>query len=671
MSPTSARVLVLLVVAALGWPLAASAAPCAQSGNTVSLSRGPVRVDLDLGAGTASFFYDGARKVNGFYAGVQLDRYVTSKMYARRTCTTSGDQTEVVSTADGLPTMHQYFILMGGNRFLARVVMEGRDLASRWMAPVVMDTAGGVDLGSTGDPRVLWIPYDNDSWISYNAGSISGTNGGVSYEAAAFYDNANRHGLVVGSVTHDTWKTGIYYRSARGKLDALNVFGGATDRNVTHDVVAHGQTRGDWLWSPIAFVGYADDWRDLMEEYADMNAWYDNPLRWSGGVPFGWNSWGKLQDKLSYDKAIAVSDFVRRDLQSAGFGNDGTAYINLDSYWDNLSDAQLDAFVAHAHQNGQKAGIYWTPWVDWGKWVGRQVEGSSATYEQLWLRDGNGNPIELDGAYAIDPTHPATRARIDHYIGMFQRHGFEYIKLDFLSHGALESTVRYDPGVQTGTQAYNQGMRYLRDRIGGTMFISESIAPLFPFQYAHARRVSCDVYGAAVGNMSSQYELNSATYGWWMSGRLYAFNDPDHMVFEGFGSSDNMMRLMSGVVSGTVFLNGDDLTTSTGQSLARTYLTNPRVLEVARLGRPFRPVEGNTGTGASDTFTLRDGGTTYVATFNFGGGRTTRSIDLARAGLDGGRTYGVLDVWTGETWTVRGTLKVGLDGHGARLLRLQ
>jgi hypothetical protein len=511
----------------------------------------------------------------------------------------------------------------------------------------------------------LWVPFDNDHWVSYNAASIN--NSGTSFEAAAFYDNNTRNGIVVGAVTHDTWKTGVYYRGANNRLDALNVFGGATDGTWSHDVVPHGKVSGDTLYSPIVFVGYGPDWRDLLEEYADANTAFDYKLDWTGGVPFGWNSWGKLQSQISYDKAIAVSDFIAGNLQNHGFADQ--PYVNLDSYWDNLSDDQLSAFVAHSGANGQKAGIYWAPFVDWGKSATRTVEGSAYTYDKLWLRDGHGAPIALDGAYAIDPTHPGAKSRIDYYIDKFKRLGFAYIKLDFLSHGALESTVRYDPSVQTGIQAYNQGMQYIVNRIAGTMFISESIAPLFPFKYAHARRVSCDTYGAAVGGQSTQYMLNSASYGWWMSGRLYQYNDPDHMVFGGFGANDNMARLISAAIAGTVFLNGDDLTSASGQALAKTYLTNPAINAVARLGRSFRPVEGNTGTNPSELLVLADGASTYLAVFNFAGTAITKSIDLGRAGLDPSRRYAVTDLWSGATSSAQGTLQLPVDSHAAKLLQ--
>jgi alpha-galactosidase len=524
-----------------------------------------------------------------------------------------------------------------------------------------------VDVGSHGDVRVLQVPFDNDAFVTYDAAPISPI-AETSFEVAAIYDDTSRNGIVVGSVTHDTWKTGIYYVGGASALNALNVYGGANDAKYTHDVVPHGAVTGATIASPLVFVGYGPDWRDLLEEYADANAAVAPKAPWDGGVPFGWNSWGVIQTKIDYSAAVAVSDFLHTGLEPAGFSSGGTVYVNLDSYWDNLSTAELASFVAHCHANGQKAGVYWGPFVDWGETPTTLVEGSSYTYQQIWLRDGSNKPISVDGAYAVDPTHAGTRSRIDHYLAEFAAAGFDYVKLDFLSHGALESTTRYDPTVTTGIAAYNQGMTYIASKIGGTMFVSESIAPLFPYQYGNARRVSCDTFGAA---SAAEYELNSASYGWWLSGRLYSYNDPDQLVFQGFTPTDNMARLLSGVVSGTLFLDGDDLTSAAGQSAAMKNLTNPRINAVARLGKAFRPVEGNTGTNPSSVLVLADGATHYLAVFNFTASAVTTPVDLARAGLGATTAYAATDLWAGTTSTVTGTLIVQLGANGAKLFELK
>lgn len=53
---------------------------------------------------------------------------------------------------------------------------------------------------------------------------------------------------------------------------------------------------------------------------------------WKQGTPFGWNSWGSIQQHINFDKAIQVSDFFKENLQDQGFSNDSTLYIDLDSF---------------------------------------------------------------------------------------------------------------------------------------------------------------------------------------------------------------------------------------------------------------------------------------------------------------------------------------------------
>ena len=50
------------------------------------------------------------------------------------------------------------------------------------------------------------------------------------------------------------------------------------------------------------FVGFGDDWRMTMEEYAAANLKFVPRLPWTNGIPFGWNSWGVIQQYISYDE---------------------------------------------------------------------------------------------------------------------------------------------------------------------------------------------------------------------------------------------------------------------------------------------------------------------------------------------------------------------------------
>ena len=81
-------------------------------------------------------------------------------------------------------------------------------------------------------------------------------------------------------------------------------------------------------------------------------------------------------------------------------------------------------------------------------------------YKDVYLY-ANGKPQELDGAYAVDPTHPAIEAMMKHTSELFHRAGFEYVKMDFMTHGAMEADKWYNPEIQTGIQGYNYGMQLL------------------------------------------------------------------------------------------------------------------------------------------------------------------------------------------------------------------
>ncbi|HEY3915609.1 MAG TPA: hypothetical protein VGN61_14065, partial [Verrucomicrobiae bacterium] len=246
----------------------------------------------------------------------------------------------------------------------------------------------------------------------------------------------------------------------------------------------------------------------------------------------------------------------------------------------------------------------------------------------------------------------------------FRSWGFDYIKLDFLSHGALEG-VHYDTNVTTGMEAYTEGMRYLTNQINGTMFISESIAPLFPYQYAHARRIACDAYTSYINN--TQYTLNSVSYGWWLD-NLYTFNDPDILVFQGPNRYENQSRLICGAITG-LFLDGDSFTNSASQSDAESCLTNAAIDSVARIGRTFLPVDGDTGTNASMLYTLQQGATWYLAVFNYTDYPETTNIDLTRTAITGTRY--AQDLWTSSITPITGTsFQVMLAPQQARLFKM-
>src|SRR5271170_4191188 len=248
---------------------AAGAAPSFQQvGSTLVMSNGNILLEYNLNAGTTDFYWQNSKKISAFYSGVGLSSgYIEGIGYSSWSYSVvSSNQAVVVAAGNGLPTMKQYFTLDQTDSFLVRVDVTGTNLSANWMGPVVVDSTGGVNIGVTNDNRALYVPFDNDGFVSYNAMPIN--NSSTSYEVGAFYDNTSRNGLVVGSVTHDTWKSGVYFNGANNKLNQMNVFGGATS---PWDVMPHGFVTGNTISSPTMFVGFGDDWRVTMQQYAAEN----------------------------------------------------------------------------------------------------------------------------------------------------------------------------------------------------------------------------------------------------------------------------------------------------------------------------------------------------------------------------------------------------------------
>jgi hypothetical protein len=255
---------------------------------------------------------------------------------------------------------------------------------------------------------------------------------------------------------------------------------------------------------------------------------------------------------------------------------------------------------------------------------------------------------------------------IRYEINIFTNDSFDYVKLDFLSHGSREG-VHYNASMTTGIEAYNEGMQYLYNQINGKMFISESIAPIFPYQYAHSRRIACDAEASKIGN--TLYTMNAVSLGWWISGRLYEYNDPDILSFDnGPTANEAQSRLINGAVTG-LYLNGSILTNAASVAEAQLCLTNARINTVARVGRTFRPVDGAKGTGAGNVFMRQDGETWCLAVFNYTGSASNETINLTNAGLPP-EAFIATNLWDNTTVLATNTLSVSLSADQAKLFRL-
>ena len=563
-----------------------------------------------------------------------------------------------------------YYFYPDKEYFLTEVWLcsANEKITSNYIAPVYTSEKNSF-LPQDSTNRVLRVPYDNDAFVSYLSAPLKEE--GISFEVTAIFNGISRNGLVIGSVEHDTWKTGIRYQGENDRyITHLECFGGVT-HELTRDISdrsdrpskEHGSVRGTRLKSPQIFVGYFNDWRKGMEKFGEMNATITPPRQWNSGTPFGWNSWAAMATKVNYEGAVDVADFIKLELQSNSFENDNTVYIGLDSFWDNFNEEQLIAFARHCKENGQKAGIYWCPFSDWFGNADGFVEGTDQQwkYKDIYLY-ANGKPRKIE-SLAVDPTHPGTKLRMKHYIEKFKKWGYTYIKLDFINNGSLEADSFYNPNVTTGTQAYNEGMKYLSELCGNDMFMALSIAPVFPAQYGNSRRISCDTWGAMSeqGWGTTNYMLNSLSFGWWLD-RVYTFNDADHILLhkpeeaENYKEGANRARITSAVITG-IYMLGDNFSTKgsiPGSEEARrkaaSLVTNKEINKIARLGKSFYPVEGYTAQSpekAESIYMMETDNYTYIVIFNFDITSVKEDcLDMRRIGYSPNKHIQGKELWT-------------------------
>ncbi|GGB02391.1 hypothetical protein [Puia dinghuensis] len=524
---------------------------------------------------------------------------------------------------------------------------------------------------SGSEPRILDEPFDNDDWVGVVERHWPDA-AGISYEFSALYDNAAFNGLVMGSLTHDCWKTGIVYHTgaAPGQIDSLVVYGGAATPDVpslprayggrdgTHDVMPHGTLTGAAVASPLIYLGGGTDIRGAFTGYGRANARINGSLDWKGNAPVYWNSFG-VEGVLGYEKVMMppgvakVSDYLH---SLDNFSRWSPPVLSVDSYDQSIYTTDLLASLSkYAKKNGQQMGFYFGPFVVW-TWKNSveqtKLPGTNFSLGEAVLKDEQGKPIAYKdgdwGAYPIDPTHPATRQYIITQLQKAKAIHATFLKIDFLTCGALESITHSDPAISTGMQAYNYGMKMVKHLIdsilGPDIFITEAISPMFPHQYAHTRFISTDVYSHLRDDEkgfpswgSTEASLATGAHLGWVQGTLWPFTNLDVCIMQHFQKNPDLseqeirVRLYAMMVMGSILGDGSDFRQPLAAQRGRKYLNDPRLCAFFSRPQAFLPLKYSDGDGFDQQMAFygkaKD---TLLGLFNF----NTHEVFRWRCGLD-------------------------------------
>lgn len=475
------------------------------------------------------------------------------------------------------------------------------------------------DIRDTGNLKVLSVPFDNDDWVRYRTAGLSEKT--RSYGVGAVFDND--HALSLGVVDHSFWKTGIDFNAGN-----ITVTAGIADP-LTRDACPHGAAAGA-ASAPELWIFEADSWQSAMEAFAAKYSELHEPLRWSGSAPRGWNSWYAYTTDIDAEKYENAVRFIS-EIKAMKNG-----YVNFDAFWTRLSADELKNSVRLAEAAGLKPGIYLAPFATWIEDdrldmpvtddMGNVLK-ENVTWRDILLKDRAGEILpRVDGGYSIDMTHPVAVERMETALRYLKELGYKYIKLDFLGHAAREGAF-YDKSVRTGMQCYDRSMRKILSVWNGDdMFISLSIAPVFPGGFGHARRVCCDVFGEM---KDSRYLLNSLTYGWWLNKYVYEFNDPDHICFDK-GDKAAKFRFISGLIGGTVFLVSIKTEEKESAERVKSMTANTKLMGLIDHHITFVPDSRYIEDDTAMLFRGEHDGKIYYAVFNFGD--AVKEFDLNTGG---------------------------------------
>ena len=96
---------------------------------------------------------------------------------------------------------HTYYLYSDRDYILTDVKLTSNsELAINKIAPV--SSSNTTQVLDAGNNLHLSVPFDNDEWVRYQTSKFGETHR-YSYEVSALFNNDNRQGFVVGSITHD------------------------------------------------------------------------------------------------------------------------------------------------------------------------------------------------------------------------------------------------------------------------------------------------------------------------------------------------------------------------------------------------------------------------------------------------------------------------------------
>jgi alpha-galactosidase len=438
-------------------------------------------------------------------------------------------------------------------------------------------------------------------------------------------------------------------------------------------------------WNPFSFAISAI----LVACLAPAAMAQDGPV---GRRPYlGWSSFSEqtiASNFLTQANMAAESDA----LASSGLQAHGFQYINIDSGWQGSFDANgrpipntstfpdIKALITHIHRNGQKAGIYWIPGVEYPAVAANSpILGTPYHIQDILTvpyTAGNafGGPGTSPYHYKIDYTKPGAQEYTNSVVALFASWGVDLIKLD---------------GVTPGSDSYDLSIDNRNDVAAWSKAITASGRPIWLTiswdlqedylsvwqQYSNARRidqdVECEGDCSKLTNWPRIYARFRDLPGWEnTAGPSVGWNDLDSLELvdgsqDGLTNDEKQSALGLWALANAPIILGGDLRNI--DAFGKQLLTNDEVLAVDQTARPAKQVlDGDIEVWVSNL----GNGSYYVGIFNMNA--TVTHVQIPWGLLGFGYAAEVRDLWTHrELGLSPAGFSTVLGAHASRLLRVR
>jgi hypothetical protein len=335
---------------------------------------------------------------------------------------------------------------------------------------------------------------------------------------------------------------------------------------------------------------------------------------------------------------------------------------------------------------GLKFGLWTAPF---------EVSGRAWVYEHHkdWLvHNAQGKPIRIglvdegpsDPLYALDTTNPGAQAYLrETYRKLTREWGVRYFKLDFMDTSAIEGY--YFRPHTTALEAQRIGLKIIREAVGEDVLLDKDGSPMLnPVGIVDYGRISVDTGHSfraskeAVPGIAARYYMH----------RTWFVSDPDAFSVAGqlipgqtwhqsrtpITLDDAEVSIALAAVSGGMFEEGDDLPMLGSEPERLALVTNPDLLQMAKLGRAALPLDLLTYPDVDEmpsVFLLKeDPRQTMLAVFNWTKGPRTHTFAAADLGLPAGDSYTVSDVFHADRFVSFEGGQLALKDQPAHSVRL-